>query len=176
MNSWHNVNLVHILGFKMLWPNLKSKKPITKSPTRTRSLKEGCVMFFLTHHYSDHTVSSIYHRANELYVHDYAWNTTWCTVIILAILCMTYDKVTPANTYLFTFQKGNRAKKILFLIHFHPLKSLKPLKISYFKIFIVTSRCIPFTLKYIDSKRKFRLWHQVICFYSTKIINNSRFS
>lgn len=27
MNSWHNVNLVHILGFKMSWPNLTSKKP-----------------------------------------------------------------------------------------------------------------------------------------------------
>jgi hypothetical protein len=45
INSWHNVNLVHILGVKTLWPNLTSKKPITKSPTRTLTLTQSCALF-----------------------------------------------------------------------------------------------------------------------------------
>jgi len=54
-------------------------------------------------------------------------------------MCHRDCGITVANTYLLTFQKGKQAKKKLFLIHFYPLKSPKPLKISYFKNFIVTS-------------------------------------
>jgi hypothetical protein len=94
---------------------------------------------------------------------------------IVCDMCQNDCGITVVNTYLFTFQKGNQAKK-LFLIHFHPLKSPKPLKISYFKNLTVTFWCIPFTLKYTDSKRKFKQKYQATCFYSTKIINNSHFS
>jgi hypothetical protein len=90
-------------------------------------------------------------------------------------MCQSNCGIIVANTYLFTFQKGKQAKK-LFSIHFYPLKSPQPIKISYFENFMVTSWCIPFTLKYTESKRKVMQMRQATCFYSTKIINNSEFS
>jgi len=49
MNSWYNVNLVHILGFKTLWPNLTSKKPYNQIPNKNTYPNTELRIVFIEH-------------------------------------------------------------------------------------------------------------------------------
>lgn len=170
MNSWHYVYLLHILELRcydQIWQVIS----LNQIPNKN-TFPNNC--FF-----------------NELLQWPYCYfNLPQGKWILCAPLCLKHNLmhchivcdmcqsdcgITVVNTYLFTFQKGKQAKK-LFSVHFHPFKSPKPIKISYFKNFMVTLWCILFTLKYTNSKRKFIKMHQATCFYLTKVINNSQFS